>query len=222
VPVPPELTKKQLRDQQRAEKVAAFQRKQKRAKRNRTIGIVAASVGGAAVIALVITLIVVNSQPKPDPDSIEIEGLQTFAELPANHVTTSVDYEALYGANPPAGGDHNQVWLNCGIYSEPQPNENAVHSLEHGAVWVTYDASAITGDELEELQDAVPNTYSIVSPYDGLDAPIVASAWGAQVELDSVDDPRLEQFVDKFWRSPDLPEQGAACTGALDGPGKIR
>jgi hypothetical protein len=221
VPVPPEASKKQQREAARAEKVAEFKKKQAAGKRNRIIAIVAASIGGAAVIGLIIAFIVVTTVPKVDPASISIEGLQTFDDLPANHVTGAVDYEAEYGANPPAGGNHNQVWLNCGVYTEVQANENAVHALEHGAVWVTYDASQVTGDDLATLQDSVPSTFSLVSPYEGLPSPVVISAWGAQVDLDSVDDPRLEQFVDKFWRSADLPEQGAPCTGGVDGPGKI-
>jgi len=48
---------------------------------------------------------------------------------------------AKYDRNPPAGGAHNDVWLNCGVYGRPVRNENAVHALEHGAVWITYRGS---------------------------------------------------------------------------------
>lgn len=220
-PLPPaarkDLTVKQQRDARRAEKVAALKKKQATEKRNRLITIVLSSVAGAAVLALIITLVVTNSTPKADPADIEIEGLQTFDGLTNNHVETPVDY----AQTPPAGGDHRAAWLNCGIYTEPVPSENAVHVLEHGAVWVTYNPDEVTGDDLSSLQDEVPDTYSLLSPFPDLPSPVVISAWGNQVELDGVDDPRLKQFVDKFWQSPDAPEPGAACVGGIDGPGKI-
>src|SRR5690606_16203784 len=52
-------------------------------------------------------------------------------DLGRNHVEARVEYQQ----SPPAGGDHNQTWLNCGIYDAPVPNHHAVHSLEHGAIW---------------------------------------------------------------------------------------
>ena len=53
---------------------------------------------------------------------------------------------------PPVGGDHNPVWMNCDgdVYKKPIPDVNAVHSLEHGAVWVTYNDKAPAAD----VQDA--------------------------------------------------------------------
>jgi hypothetical protein len=136
-------------------------------------------------------------------------------------VTGAVDYQGEYDMNPPAGGEHNQIWLNCGVYTEPQTNENAVHALEHGAVWVTYDASKVDDDGVSALLGEIPRTYTVVSPYEGLPAPIVLSAWGAQLEVQSADDPRITDFIDKYWRSALLAEQGAACTGGIDGPGKV-
>jgi len=212
---------KEQREAKRAEKVAVLKKQQAKEKRNRTIGIVAGSLGAVAVIALVITFVVTSAVPKVNPDDIAIEGLQTFDGLAATHVATTVDYEADYGMNPPAGGNHNQAWLNCGVYTEPQQNENAVHALEHGAVWVTYDPDALSEAEVETLRDSIPGTYMLLSPYPDLPAPVVASAWGEQVQLDGVDDPRLTDFIEKFRQSPDAPEPGAACTGAIDGPGKI-
>lgn len=217
----PTLTVKEERDARRAEKVAALKQKQAADKRKRIIGFSLAGVGALAVIALVITVIAVNAVPKVDPASIEIDGLNEFPNLTAVHVDTAVDYQAEYGMSPPAGGNHAAAWLNCGIYTEVQQNENAVHALEHGAVWVTYNPDQVSGSDLTTLQNAVPSTYTIVSPYPDLQAPVVASAWGEQIELDGVDDERLQLFIDKFWKSASAPEPGAACTGAIDGPGKI-
>lgn len=123
--------------------------------------------------------------------------------------------------SPPAGGDHSATWLNCGVYEQVVPEVNAVHSLEHGAVWVTYDADALDDDQLELLRSSVPATYTIVSPYEGLAAPITLSAWAVQLQLDSVDAADIASFMEKYWQSPDAPEPGASCGGALDGPGKV-
>lgn len=212
-----DLTIKQQREQRRAEKVAALKAKQAREKRNQRLGLFGAIVGGTAVLAIIIGVVVSSATPPVDPATIEIEGLETFENLEALHVQSAVDYEMT----PPAGGPHNPSWLNCGIYEEVIPAEYAVHSLEHGAVWVTYDPEQVQGADLDALRDAMPRTYMILSPFPGLEAPVVASAWGVQVALDGVDDPRLRDFIIKYRQSPDAPEPGALCSQALDGPGKI-
>ena len=125
-----------------------------------------------------------------------------------------------YAQTPPAGGDHNAVWLNCGVYTEPVPNENAVHDLEHGAVWVTYDPAQVSDDDVAKLEALLPSTYSVLSPYEDMDTPIAVSAWNAQLKVDSADDERIEQFIRAYWRSTNAPEPNAACTGAYDAPGK--
>ena len=221
MPDPSKPTVKQERDARRAVKVAALQKRLSSERRNRRIGIIAAITGAGLVVALIVTFVVVASTPKADPSAIDIAGLTTFGAVTSVHVTGAVDYQAEFGMEPPAGGNHNAAWLNCGVYDQPQPNENAVHSLEHGALWITYDPDALTTAEIDSLRSTVPSTYSILSPYPGLPAPVVISAWSAQVQLDGVDDPRLQQFVQKYWKSPAAPEPGAACSGAVDGPGKL-
>ena len=190
-------------------------------RRRQRIGLISGIVAGVAVLAVIITFVVTSSIPRQDPDDIEIEGLKEFPGITATHVTTAVDYEADYGMSPPAGGNHNAAWLNCGVYDQVQQNENAVHALEHGAVWVTYNADVVSGSDLDALRSSLPSTYIILSPYDDLQAPVVASAWGAQVELDGVDDPRLAEFITKYWKSASAPEPGASCTGAISGPGLV-
>lgn len=212
-----ELSVKQQREKRRAEKVAALKAKQARDKRNRRLGLVAAIVGGVSVVGLLVGIVVTSATPPVDPETIEIEGLETFDDLDALHVQSTVEYDMT----PPAGGPHNPTWLNCGIYEEEVPAEYAVHSLEHGAVWITYDPELVSGGDLDALRDEMPRTYVLLSPFSDLGSPVVASAWGVQVALDGVDDPRLNDFIVKYRMSPNVPEPGALCSQARDGPGKI-
>lgn len=221
-----DLTIKQQREKRRAEKVASLKAKQAKEKRNQRFGIGAAVLGGVAVIAILVGIVVTSATPPPPTSqnltaaeraALEIEGEQIFADIESLHVQSAVEYDMT----PPAGGPHNPTWLNCGIYEEEVPDEYAVHSLEHGAVWVTYDPDAVSGDDLSALRELMPRSYMILSPFPGLESPVVASAWGAQLTLDGVDDPRLIDFIVKYRQSPNAPEPGALCSQALDGPGKI-
>ncbi|MCU1552113.1 MAG: hypothetical protein JWR36_2673 [Glaciihabitans sp.] len=223
--MPSELTTKQKRDQRRAEKVAQMKREQARRKRNRLIGIIVSIVAAIAVVAIVVTLVVMSSasNAKVAAGSTEpIKGLKTFTNLPANHVDgTAVDYKTLYGMDPPAGGNHWSEWLNCGRYDQPQQNERAVHDLEHGAVWITYDPAKVTEAQITTMMKTLPTTYLTVSPYPNLPTPVVASAWGKQVQLTGTKDPRLASFITQFWRSTKAPEPTSPCVGGFDGPGKV-
>jgi hypothetical protein len=142
-------------------------------------------------------------------------GVQTYDVGPANvHTEGDVDY----AQSPPVGGEHNPIWQNCGFYTEPVRDENAVHSLEHGAVWITY-SSDLPQDEIVRLRDlAQSQTYLLVSPYPRLDFPVVASAWGKQLSLESAEDPALERFISTYNQGPQTPEPGAACTGGVGQP----
>jgi hypothetical protein len=141
-----------------------------------------------------------------------IEGVQRYNN-PTGHTVSPVTYPQT----PPVGGEHHPTWLNCGLYDEAVPNMYAVHSLEHGAVWVTYDRK-LSADALATLRDHLPSTYVVLSPYGGLPAPIVLSAWNVQLQLQTPDDPRLPRFFEEYWRNQNVPEPGAPCTGGIDGP----
>ncbi|MFF8604986.1 DUF3105 domain-containing protein [Streptomyces sp. NPDC015346] len=134
-------------------------------------------------------------------------------KLGRNHVTTPVAYEM----KPPVGGDHDQVWQNCDgdVYTSKIAEVNAVHSLEHGAVWVTYNKKAAEAD-VKKLAEKVEKTpYSLMSPVDDQAGAIMLSAWGKQVTVDSASDPRIDAFFTKYVQGPQTPEPGAACTGGI-------
>lgn len=122
------------------------------------------------------------------------------------------------GDLPPVGGVHSPRWQNCGIYDEPLDNKNAVHSMEHGAVWITYQPELDVAG-VNALRDLVGDqTYLLMSPYPGLSSPVVLSAWGIQLEVDSAGDELVAEFVSTYRLGPQTPEFGAACTGGVGFP----
>lgn len=211
---------KQQREQKRQEKLAEYQKQLAKRRRSKVAWWAAGGVAAVVVIAVVVASVVFAPEPPPqyqanNSTGAEIVGVETF-----QNETTHVEGVVDYAQNPPAGGPHNGRWLNCGIYSEPQQNEYAVHSLEHGAIWVTYDPARIAGEDLETLKAQLPSSYVILSPYEGMDSPLALSGWNSQLTLDSVDDERIGEFFTEFWRSQNVPEPGALCSGQIDGPGK--
>lgn len=142
------------------------------------------------------------------------DGVRTWqGKLSRNHVTKAVKY----ASEPPVGGDHNQAWMNCNgdVYTKELNNTNAVHSLEHGAVWVTYNADAKKAD-VDALAAKVKKTpYTLMSPMDGQKDPIMLSAWGHQRTVTGADDPNVDTFFEKFVQGEQTPEPGAACTNGL-------
>jgi hypothetical protein len=150
----------------------------------------------------------------PVAPTTTIEGVQSYDGLTQEHVTGDVDYPQ----SPPVGGDHDPRWQNCGVYDTPVRNENAVHSLEHGAVWLAYRPD-LAADQVEVLRAfARGHTHILVSPYEGLTEAVVTTAWGTQLRLDSVIDPRLALFVATYEEGPQTPELGVTCSGAVGSP----
>ena len=144
-----------------------------------------------------------------------IKDLETFKVI-GGHKKGRLSYDT----NPPTGGVHNPAWQNCGIYDQQVALENAVHDLEHGAVWLTYQPN-LPRDQVEKLRAlARGRGYTLVTPYSygGLTKPIYAVAWGMRVGVDNADDARLSKFIQKYMNGPQTPELGAPCTGGIGSP----
>ena len=134
-----------------------------------------------------------------------------FDEISSNHIDPPTSFET----SPAIGGDHFAFWHNCGFYTEELIEGAAVHSLEHGAIWITYGDS-LPDDEVAELEAlAGVNRRLLISPYDHSE-PIVMSAWGAQQRgIDSASAPEVAAFIDAWVDNPELIEDGASCSGAV-------
>jgi hypothetical protein len=200
--------REQLVQDRRKDRVSVKERQQ----RQRLINF--GAIGATALVVVLIVGIVGVGWWNDRQGAQALEDVQTYSYQAAVHQ----DGELTYTEVPPVGGTHNNVWQTCGFYPGVVPNWHAVHSLEHGAIWITYSPD-LPQDQVDQLEDlATSQSYILVSMYPGLSSPIVASAWNQQLALDSVDDPGLDAFIEEFKESPtNTPEYGARCDGGNTG-----
>ncbi|MBZ5738680.1 DUF3105 domain-containing protein [Nocardioides mangrovi] len=169
-----------------------------------------AVVGAAIVVALAVGVaLLTGSEPVPR----DLSAVTSYSDLAVTHTDGDVDYPQ----SPPVGGEHAPAWLECGVYDDPVRDENAVHDLEHGAVWISY-RPGLADDDVATLAGELPQN-GIMAPYPGLDAPVVVTVWGEQLALTGADDPRLELFIQRYGGGETAPEPFASCAGGITNPG---
>jgi Protein of unknown function (DUF3105) len=187
------------------------------------------TLGAIVVVAALVGLLAYNLVPKyrdqaeaekytpsesnQDP-SADIDGVVKIDYPAALHVNAS--QRVAYDQSPPFGGPHDSVWATCTgvVYPQAIRTENAVHALEHGAVWITYNPDKVQGGDLDALKDKVDGEpYSLMSPYPGLDTPVSVQSWGHQLKVDSADDKRIGHFIAALRQNKyTYPEVGASCS----------
>jgi hypothetical protein len=105
------------------------------------------------------------------------------------------------------------------VYDAAIANENAVHSLEHGAVWITYRPDLPAAQVAALKAKVTGNSFRMMSPYPGLKTPISLQAWGRQIFVNSASDPKVDKFLAAYTQGPQAREnsvcQGTSATGPL-------
>lgn len=176
--------------------------------------IVAAVVVVIFAVAVISYAVVKVNKANADKASSpsDISGLATYKYASGQqHVATPVTYKQ----SPPVGGPHDPYWADCTgtVYSVDIRHENAVHALEHGAVWITYNPAKVSASDITTLSALVSNQPGrLMSPYAGLDSPISIQSWNHQLKVAKASDKRLKEFADFFTTNPSYyPEIGASC-----------
>jgi hypothetical protein len=145
-------------------------------------------------------------------DAMKIKGVTYTVEGSHNHVNGTIKYDK----SPPVGGNHAQFWANCNgvVYDHQLANENAVHMMEHGAVWVTYNPKTLPKSQVTKLASYVQGQQrAAMTPYAGLTSPISLQSWGYQLFVNNANDPRIAQFISTLEYNPKTtPEPTAGCT----------
>jgi hypothetical protein len=162
---------------------------------------------GGAVVALVVVvglvfLVQSNTAAANAPgERIPIQGQEHIA-VGASHPP--------YNSDPPTSGPHYAEPAAAGFYDAPQPDEELVHNLEHGHIWIAYDCNKLsdcesTKQKLRSLVSSYNQWKIVVTPRQDKDAAIALAAWGWLQKLDNYDEPTIRRFVDA-WRNKG-PEQ---------------
>jgi hypothetical protein len=148
----------------------------------------------------------------PHNDIPALKATKTFDYVGGDHTSDPVKY----AQTPPAGGPHDPTWDKCGMaYDAPPRNENAVHDLEHGTVWITYRPGLDPADvsSLQSQLEGLKSGKWMLSPYPGLPAPVVVTVWNAQLDLRGPNDPRLPVFIKEYGDEHTAPEPLSTCGG---------
>ena len=161
----------------------------------------------------------VPSDSNQDP-STQIPGV-VKKDYP-NGLHVKANQRVAYDQSPPFGGPHDESWADCEgvVYPVAVRNENMVHALEHGTVWIAYNPDEVKGPALDTLKKKVDGQpFMMLSPYPKLDHPVSLQSWGHQLKVDNVNDPRIDEFVTALKQNKyQYPEVGASC-GSLAAEG---
>lgn len=105
-----------------------------------------------------------------------------------------------YNSNPPSSGSHYAVPARGGFYEEFLPDEQAIHNLEHGDVWIAYRPGI--GDNAKKTLKSFAGQYIVVSPRPENEGDVSLVAWGRvdtfDIENEFVDEGRIRDFIRRY------------------------
>lgn len=163
---------------------------------------------GLVIVAVIGGVGYLFATSNPDGSANSLLG-EEIEDLGANHITQG-DKVTTYNSNPPTSGPHWPSPAGCKVYNEEVPDEAVVHSLEHGAVWVSYknieDKDLVA--KLEEVANRNPGKL-ILSPRSANDSDIALVSWNRLLELEAFDENQITEFI-KSNRN-NAPEPFAQC-----------
>ena len=110
---------------------------------------------------------------------------------------------------PPSSGPHYATRAAYGVSATPVAPGEWIHALEHGGIAVLFrcadeaSCSAIAARvDVEVYRRARPGAFGeakvVGTPYQDMDTPFAAVAWGRILRLDALDAERILAFYDRY------------------------
>lgn len=192
-----ELSRKERKALRRAEKFS------KRASEGRARTAKKALIWAVALGALVVFgYFVVVPAFDPSPDYGEPEIFATQHDIQGQtHIPIGASHPP-YNSNPPSSGWHYEQPANWGYYTRELPDEQLVHNLEHGGIWIAYRPTLDAG--IVERMEEASKPWSrriIMEPRSANDADIalVAWEWVDTFSASEFSEKRLVDFIKEYY-----------------------
>jgi len=159
-------------------------------------------IGGAVGFTIVFLAVLVLGSIFNAPPGLDLAAIpdssQSFPIQSRDHIEPGAQHPP-YNSDPPTGGWHYALAARTGVYTGALPDEQVVHNLEHGHIWLSYRDA---GDEealavLRDLQRLYPD-YVIVTHRPQNDTRIAAAAWGRLLALNEPDAGQLHAFIVRY------------------------
>lgn len=110
-----------------------------------------------------------------------------------DHINIGEDYGS-YNSNPPTSGAHAGA-APWGFSEVELIDQNAIHNLEHGGIWITYkDIDEQSLETLRKIARSNPQSV-LISPRAANDSPIAIASWGRLLKTDVVDEAQIKEFI---------------------------
>lgn len=153
----------------------------------------------AIAVGIVVVMVLIRSSQLPDLDVSSVaDHSVTFPILGQTHIPEGSP-RPNYNSNPPTSGDHYVYTIPAGVYNQTPPDENLVHNLEHGHIWLSYrdadDTEAVNA--LSAIQSQFPN-WTVVTYRPDNDSRIAVASWGRLLTLDEPDEDQMLAFVLRY------------------------
>jgi hypothetical protein len=160
------------------------------------------------------------------PPSVDAPPPGTCAPVVESHPIEGANHMPVcspltFGSNPPSSGNHYAIWAAYQTYDRAIARGFWVHSLEHGAVVITYNCPGGCADEVTAAKafiDSLPSDCGstprriILTPDPELDVRFAASAWGYTLRANCFDREAFSAFHDAHYDHG--PE--SICGGGVD------
>jgi hypothetical protein len=159
-------------------------------------------IGGIAVAVIIFVAIVFyryNNTPLSDIDVNSIPDQSVAYESQGRDHIEVTDLHDPYNSNPPTSGPHAAA-LRTAVYDRTLPDENLIHNLEHGHIWLSYrdreDTEAI--ELFERLQSQFPSSV-IVTYRPANDSRLAVAAWTRLLKLEEADEEQILAFIARYF-----------------------
>jgi hypothetical protein len=189
------VTKRERREQRRAEEKRKAEEAARRSQTTRyvTMGV----VGVLIVLGLALAWGPISGLFNRGANAAAAQG-QQFANQGQEHIAVGATH-APYNSNPPTSGPHYGDPAAWGIYDRTLPDEQLVHNLEHGGIWIAYNCPDGCPELVQQLKDLAGQYKSkiVLEPRPNKDVPtrINLMAWTWLDGFNDFDAARITAFI---------------------------